>query len=504
MDEQENKIIQEKTPVNNIDALNNEDNTINNNESSKYNLGPIEEQVTKKNNTPLLIILVVAVLVICCAVVAMFVKSWTEGEIKTPEEFKGEQSGDNNEVNVYAEPKFDPYENFKNLTWATETTSFAKIKDNKVYYGETEIELNLDIEGTYKSIEVVEYTSTAKVYLLTEEGAVWSFNVYFMTASNEVDNVTRHLEDAKVLEMIYRDTNSIECIYFLTEKGELVDINKVPYDKYDFIGIVANNTTAKLPYDENNYLYHWNEKKNEYEQIVNKAKQKISASKVIELASMDELLIYTTRGYLFKYDAKSNVASQIGADIKSIDFYEFKTTESINMVITSKSGPKTVKYSVESAYDIVKGAPINLEDLKVLDAYSKYKNVAWVDSHEEIGEGDNYRQVYCEGEEGAFIVIGKSMTAAKNLSLIEGQPIKAHIYRTMNALIGAEVTEAYVLTEEGKVYEVNAENGITSELTTLSKYNIIDMVCMGEEYKMMCFLTDAGELLTYNGNIYED
>ncbi len=474
-----------------------------NNEHSKYNLGPIEEPLQKKNNIPLIIALVLAILVICGAVVGMFVKSWTEGEIKTPEEFKGEtneQAGNNNEEGN-KEPVTDPYENFKNLTWSSTKSGEAKIKDNKVYYGEIELELN--IEGTYKAIEVVKSISTSKVYLLTEEGEVWSFNVYFMTPGGEVDNVTRHLEDMKALEMIYRDTNSIECIYFLTENGELIDINKIPHDKYDFVGIISNSSTSKIPYDSNNYLYHWNAKKNEYEQIVNKAKQKVAATKIIEMANEEGILILTSKGYLFKYDGTSSIATQVMSDVKSIDFYEFKDTYSINMVITPKNGPKTVKYDVVSAYDVVSGTAIGLDEVKVLDPYAKYKNIVWADSHEEIGEGENYREIYCEGEEGVFIVIGKSPRTVKNLSLISGQGKKTHVYRTINALIDVEVTEAYVVTHEGKAYEVNMDNGVTTELTALSEYKIIDMACMGAEYKMMVFLTDAGELLTYNGNIYE-
>ncbi len=495
MDEQENKTVQE--PIKDI-------NNANDNEGGKYNLGPIQEPITKNNNTALVIILVVAILVICGSVVAMFVKSWIKDEIKSPEEFKGETTGQpnkNGNVDVYKEPEIDPYENFKNLTWATQITSDASIKDNKVYYGE--VELDLEIEGTYKAIEVVKSISTAKVYLLTEDGEVWSFNVYFMTPGGEVDNVTRHLEDTKVLEMIYRDTNTLECIYFLTEKGELIDINKIPYDKYDFLGSISSNNATKIPYDENNYLYHWNEKKKEYEQIINKSKQKISAAKVIELATMDEVLIFTSKGYLFKYDGKTNVATQVEKDIKSVDFYKFKTTGDINMVITPKEGIRTVKYNVTYVYNVKDGTTMNLESLKTLDAYEKHKSIKWADSYESVGESINYRKIYCENDDMAYLVIGEADTAAKPLTLIDGVPVKAHIYRTMNALIDAEVTEAYVLTEEGKAYEVNADNGVTSELTNLSKYNIIDMACMGEEYKMMCFLTDTGDLLTYNGNLYE-
>ncbi len=501
MEEQENKVtpepMQTNEPIQNVNPTDN----VEPNAHSKYNLGPIEEPVPKKNNTLLVVLLVLAILVICGAVVGMFVKSWTDGEIKTPEEFKGEEGNKNNEVNVYTEPVADPYENFKNVTWSTTKSEDAKIKDNKVYYGE--VELDLDIEGTYKAIEVVKSISTSKVYLLTEEGAVWSFNVYFMTPGGEVDNITRHLEDTKVLEMTYRDTNSIECIYFLTEKGELIDINRIPYDKYDFVGTISSSSTAKIPYDSNNYLYHWNAKKNEYEQIVNKAKQKVAATKIIETADIDGVLILTAKGYLFKYDGTSSTATQLMSDVKSIDFYEFKDTYSVNMVITPKEGPKTVKYNVVYAYDIATGSTISLENVKVLDPYAKYKNVVWADSHEEIGEGENYREIYCEGEDGVFIVIGESSRVAKNLSFISGEGKKAHVYRTVNALIDAEVTEAYVVTHTGKAYEVNMDNGVTSELTNLSEYNIIDMACMGEEYKMMVFLTDAGELLTYNGNFYD-
>lgn len=508
MNEQENNVVEQKPMQENIQDIpdtqntNLADNPVSN-EPSKYNLGPIEEPIEKKNNMPLIIVLVLAVLVICGAVVGMFVKSWTEGEIKTPEEFKGEtteQTG-NKKEEENKEPVIDPYENFKNLTWASTKSGEATIKDNKVYYGE--VELNLDIEGTYKAIEVVKSISTSKVYLLTEEGAVWSFNVYFMVPGGEVDNVTRHLEDTKALEMIYRDTNSIECIYFLTESGELIDINKIPYDKYDFVGVVSNTSTSKLPYDANNYLYHWNAKKNEYEQIVNKAKQKVAATKIIETANMEGVLILTAKGYLFKYDGSSSVAVQVMSDVKSIDFYKNKSEGGIDLIITPKEGPKTIKHDVVYAYDITSGAVVNLENVKTLDPYAKYKNVAWADSHEEIGKGENYRKIYCEGEEGVFIVIGETTTAAKKLTFISGKGKKAHVYKTINALIDAEVTEAYVVTYEGKVYEVNMDNGVTSELTALSEYNIIDMACMGNEYKMMVFLTDAGELLTYNGNIYE-
>lgn len=508
MNEQENNVMEQNPIQENIQEIPNTQNTNlvdnpANNEPSKYNLGPIQEPVTKKNNTPLIIVLILAILVICGAVVGMFVKSWTEGEIKTPEEFKGEtteQTG-NKKEEENKEPVTDPYENFKNLTWASKKSGEAAIKDNKVYYGE--VELDLDIEGTYKAIEVVKSISTSKVYLLTEEGAVWSFNVYFMVPGGEVDNLTRHLEGTKALEMIYRDTNSIECIYFLTEEGSLIDVNKIPYDKYDFVGIISNGTTIKIPYDSNNYLYHWNEKKNEYEQIVNKAKQKVAAAKIIETTDVEGMLILTAKGYLFKYNGTSSIATQIMSDVKSIDFYGFKDTYSVNMIITPKEGPKTVEYNVIFAYDVAKGANISLEDVKILDPYAKYKNIVWADSYEEIGEDENYRKIYCEGEEGVFIVIGETTPAAKQLSFISGEGKKTHVYRTKNALIDAEVTEAYVVTYEGKAYEVNMDNGVTTELTALSEYNIIDMACMGDEYKMMVFLTDAGELLTYNGNIYE-
>ncbi|MBR6640762.1 MAG: hypothetical protein IKL08_01000 [Clostridia bacterium] len=502
MNEQENNVVGQEPVQENIQNTNPIDNT-ENNEPGKYNLGPIEEPIAKKNTLPLVIALILAILVICGAVVGMFVKSWTEGEIKTPEEFKGETTGqtDNKKEEENKESVKDPYENFKNLTWSSTKSSEVTIKDNEVYYGE--VKLDLDIEGTYKAVEEVKSISTSKVYLLTEEGAVWSFNVYFMVPGGEVDNVTRHLEDTKVLEMTYRDTNSIESIYFLTENGELLDINRIPYDKYDFVGTISSIGLSKIPYDSNNYLYHWNAKKNEYEQIVNKAKQKVAATKIIETGDVDGIFILTAKGYIFKYDGSSSTATQLMSNVKSIDFYEFKETHSLNMVITPKEGPKMVKYNVVSAYDIASGTTISLDSVKVLDPYAKYKNVVWADSHEEIGEDENYRQIYCEGEEGVFIVIGKSPRTVKNLSLISGEGKKAHVYRTINALIDAEVTEAYVITDDGKAYEVNMDNGVTTELTALSEYNIIDMACMGDRYKMMVFLTDAGELLTYNGNFYD-
>ena len=505
MNEQENNVMEQNPVQENIQDIpvvqdaNDVDNPVNS-EPGKYNLGPIEEPVKKKNSILLVIALVVAILVICGAVVGMFVKSWTEGEIKSPEEFKGEtteQKNNNEEENK--ELVKDPYENFKNLTWASIKSGDVKIKDNKVYYGD--VALDLDIEGTYKAIEVVKSAVMDKVYLLTEEGAVWTFFVYFMTSIGEIDTVTRQLEDVKVLEMIYRDTNANECIYFLTEEGELIDINKIPYDKYNFVGAITISSGVKIPYDSNNYLYHWNDKKKEYEQIVNKAKQKVAAYKVIESETINGVFILTAKGYLFKYEGESSVAVQVMSDVKSIDLYKFKYEGTLNMVITPKSGPKTVKYNVVSAYDVTSGTNIDLANLKILDPYAKYNDITWPESDVAIGEGEEYRRIYCE-DGTAYLVVGKT-GGEKTLSLISGSAEKVCLYKTNNALIDAEVTEAYVLTDTGKAYEVNPDSGVTSELTALSEYNIIDMVCMGDEYKMTVFLTDIGELLTYNGNLYE-
>ena len=146
-------------------------------EPGKYNLGPIEEPIKKKNKTMLVIVLVIAILVILGAVVGMFVKSWTDGEIKSPEEFKGETTTEtDNKKEENKEPVVDPYENFKNLTWSTNKSNTFSLKDNSIYYEDEMLVLN--IEGTYKSIEAVSQKYMQTVYLLTEEGKAWTFNVY--------------------------------------------------------------------------------------------------------------------------------------------------------------------------------------------------------------------------------------------------------------------------------------------------------------------------------------
>ena len=146
-------------------------------EPGKYNLGPIEEPIKKKNKTMLVIVLVIAILVILGAVVGMFVKSWTDGEIKSPEEFKGETTTEtDNKKEENKEPVVDPYENFKNLTWSTNKSNTFSLKDNSIYYEDEMLVLN--IEGTYKSIEAVSQKYMYTVYLLTEEGKAWKFNVY--------------------------------------------------------------------------------------------------------------------------------------------------------------------------------------------------------------------------------------------------------------------------------------------------------------------------------------
>ena len=137
----------------------------------------------------------------------------------------------------------------------------------------------------------------------------------------------------------------------------------------------------------------------------------------------------------------------------------------------------------------------NGEEQKILnnDPYANYKQVKWA-------------EITAESRTGAEITISRDKKVSvtydgieKQVTGISGTPAK------VISTIGGGIPFFYILTEEGRVYNLEEWDSEAILIADLSKYKVIDMtphINGNDRYDAMCFLTEDANIIDSQGKSY--
>lgn len=277
------------------------------------------------------------------------------GQILPEENFGDETVDDENEDGE--ENIIDPYAKHKNVKFAGTSDTVKNItlyiENGKVYSKDLENGKKVEwkVEGTPKKI--LFNPPAVSAIVVTEEGKVYdiSYDVY-----EEIAELSKY----KIVDIARIDNYTFQNIYYLTSEGNLIDVYGVSYDKYSFVNSIGHGKMWQIPVDKNNYGYHYNYDTDEYEVITDKAKAKVSFSKIYVFE--EYVLIESAYGKLFKYNGTNNTAmlqtnSMISRIERKVD------GDNTNIVVTFVDLSTMEFKGIMSAYDVKKDKDIDIEKL---------------------------------------------------------------------------------------------------------------------------------------------
>jgi len=332
--------------------------------------------------------------------------------------------------------KIDPYKDYQSIVWAGKTAQDTNIKNNKLYFNNKEVKIN--ISGTLKSVHTIIIGGFPTIYVLTEEGKAWCIGLDDIVY-NTISSKQQLLSNKKILDMValktYTNKYSDTTVYFLTEDAKLIDEKGVSYNKYNFVSSLKDfSQDGYISFDKNNYGYYYNESKNTYSVIVSKSNSaKLTFSKVYAVGQ--KLLVQTAYNKLFEYTWTGNKATQVGGTIASIK--KTKNGDAVNLVITFEDGLVKTYNNVTYGWNIKTNKEIDLNSL------ATYIEPTWSDKTSLDTEiKDNQLYLY-------------------------NKPLKIKAIGTLKSVetyLKGGFPVIYVLTEEGKAWRIYIDNIVTLDI----------------------------------------
>lgn len=263
---------------------------------------------------------------------------------------------------------FDPYANYKNMTWRTTTKSDDyQIEDGTVYcYSNNKKTKVTGITGNSKKFLAHSTGGTVHIYVLVNEGVIYRISDTLEPTATKVADLSKY----EVIDIISLNNYTIERIYYLTVDGKLIDKNGVSFDKYGFVYAYHETPypgAGDISIDKNGFGYHYNENTKLYEVIVNGANsQKLSISQMFRLENRNVIII-TTDNKLFEYYGNSNKATQVKGTVKSVKKSEEESWLDFVVIFEDKT-EKKYNY-LTSGYDVKNKKEI---DINSMEDYSIY------------------------------------------------------------------------------------------------------------------------------------
>jgi len=267
----------------------------------------------------------------------------------------------NKDEEIQSLPGFDPYANYKNITWkSTDVINSGSISykiENGIvnYYNSGKKTKVTGITGTAKKMYSAKNTGGAfSCYVLVDEGVI--YNIYdFQKAATKVVNLSKY----NIIDITEINNYTNETIYYLTTDGKLIDKNGVSYDKYGFVSSFGGRGTdfaETIPFDKNNIGYYYNSKNNTYTAIVDKTSgEKIKISEIWSFSGT--MLIFTTDNKVFEYDGKSNKATEI---INRVKGEILEKTDAIEVIFYFENGTTRKYENGQYGYDVLFKETYNL------------------------------------------------------------------------------------------------------------------------------------------------
>ncbi|MBR6688437.1 MAG: hypothetical protein IKL68_00260 [Clostridia bacterium] len=251
----------------------------------------------------------------------------------------------------------DPYAKHKNVEFAgtkdTVKNITLYIENGKVYSKDSSNGKKTLWKTVGTPKKILFNPPAVSAIVVTEEGKAYD-------VSYDVCEELKELSKYTIIDIARINNHTFETIYYLTSDGKLIDINGVSYDKYSFVNTVGYGKMWQIPVDKNNYGYHYNYDKDEYVVITNKAKAKVSFSKIYTFEEF--ILIQSSKGKLFKYDGESNIANEESSSF--VSRIERKVDgDNTNIVVTFMDLSTKEYKEVTSAYDVKADKEIDINKL---------------------------------------------------------------------------------------------------------------------------------------------
>lgn len=466
----------------------------------------LTEQPGHVNKVTVPAIIIIAVVIIINIVIAVQVKQEVDDildEIKDQINNEVVNKDDNAEINndtdnnqgeINNEEVVDPYANYKDTKWADKSSKDTEIKNDKLYFLNKEVKLN--IKGSLKSVETIIVGGFPTIYVVTSENEAW-FIALDDIVNNTVSVSKRLLPKEKVVDMValktYTSNYSDTTVYFLTQTGKLIDENNVSYDKYNFVDSYHDVTKDMyISFDKDLNGYYYNSKNNTYTAIVSKSTgARLAFSKLY--SASQKILIVTAYNKLFEYNGTSNKATQIPGEVSNVK--KIVDGEKIDLLITFKDGSTKLVERADYAYDVKNKKEITLASLATFDPYANYKKHVWNTSTKVDTTVGNIIEIKSGKLYSTDTINGNKTT---QITGIVGTPKKLKF-----TILGGAAA-VYVLTDKGIIYLVDG-GGIIAKTADLSQYNVIDMTIIdnhGQEYNY--YLTADGKLIDKNGVSYSE
>jgi len=215
---------------------------------------------------------------------------------------------------------------------------------------------------------------------------------------------------------------------------------------------------------------------------------------------IDKTYKFYTEDYLSKESTQSSSRNTTISYTADMDTEKGILTLEITNAYTDWAGTgapngssiTTYKYDYINDKLIEKKKQEKVEEEK-LDPYANYKDYEW--GKTKIGDKAG---AYIEIKSNkVYVTYSNKTSQVKNVS---GTPIKTV------SIIGGGIPFFYILTEEGKVYNLEEWDTEATLVANLSKYDVIDMTVGGGKgvvYRAIYYLTSDGRLIDENGDTFE-
>lgn len=284
-------------------------------------------------------IFVITTIIASCTAVYFYLKA---NNSKIPQNNLSESSNESKDeikLNNENSKEFDIYSKYSFIKWATNNDKFennlqVNIVDNtKVafYYNDKkEKELDLKI-GNIKSVMGISNGGMFQAYVLLDNGEVAIAN---FTEDKVIFNNALKNYNIKIVDMGKTEESLVECCYFLTSDGNLVNIEGFYYEQInrDFVKKYGNlgNTIYE---DKDGKLYHYESSAN-YKPIIDEDNNMIKAENLFFQSSstrndilskgVSERAIIITKDNKLYYHDNSNVYSYQVKPGKIVQKFEIK------------------------------------------------------------------------------------------------------------------------------------------------------------------------------------
>lgn len=379
------------------------------------------------------------------------------------------------------EEKLDPTKTYENIEWGKTSVKNSDSVSYEIQEGKIEVTVKKNSEDIAIVGEPIKFTICEDiVYVLTKDN-----QVYYLNDKNSIfkfADVTKY----NVVDIATVENHTNESIYFLTKDGKLIDKNGVSYNKYNFVGdqnIELSNLDLDISFDKDGYVYYYNGSLNEYENIVDKAKnENITAKEIYTFAS--EVLIITNNNTLYSFDGKSNKAIFVKEKVSYVAKKDGKTTD---VVVAFEDKTIEIYSKLVKAYKVKDNSEISVDGIADYDAYEHHKDQIWSGVKTDNANIKN-NKLYIAGNEIITGITGE----LKSVEEIDSQ----------------NSTILYVLTDAGKAWAISLDKvqgyKIYKQTQILSGYKLLDMTIKTEQdnIKKIYYLTEQGKLLDAQGNQY--